>query len=328
MGACRACPICDGRACGSTIPGPGAKGSGTVAVRNFDAWQNIFLNLDTIAPAGKVDTRYSLFGKEFAYPVFAAPIGAVGNHFGKELAEEEYDKCLVGGCAEAGIAAFTGDGLDDRYFAAGCEAMRECGFGIPTVKPWNRELVFRKIDIAREAGATVLCMDIDASGLPFLKNTVPPSGSKTVEELKEIIDYAGMPFVLKGIMTPGGAQKAREAGASGIIVSNHGGRVLDGCPATAWVLQEISRVVDGSMTVLVDGGIRSGLDVFKALALGADAVLIGRPFVTSIYGGGKAGIAAFVDQLGRELRDAMEMTGPRCLQEISRENIWSSVSST
>ena len=104
-------------------------------------------------------------------------------------------------------------------------------------------------------------MDIDAAGLPFLKGLTPPAGSKTVAELREIIDYAGVPFILKGIMTVRGAEKALEAGAAGIVVSNHGGRVLDGVPATAQVLPEIARAVKGRLTVLVDGGIRTGVDV-------------------------------------------------------------------
>lgn len=323
MGPCHACPVCNGRACGAAIPGPGAKGSGTVAVRNYDAWQQIYLNLDTIVPEKPVDTRFSLFGHGFAYPIFAAPVGAVGNHFGSELTEEAYDNALVAGCHQAGIAAFTGDGLADAYFEAGCNAIRDYGFGIPTVKPWNRELVFRKIDYAREMGAKVLCMDVDASGLPFLKNTNPPSGSKSVAELREIVEYAGVPFLLKGIMTPTGAKKALDAGAAGIVVSNHGGRVLDQTPATAWVLPAIAEAVGKDMTILVDGGIRTGLDVFKALALGADGVLIGRPFITSVYGGGEAGVQAYVDLLGAQLRDAMQMCGPRTLAEISREHIWS-----
>lgn len=322
MGPCYVCPVCDGKACGNTIPGPGAKGSGKVANRNYEAWQQILLNLDTICQEREVDTSFTLFGRKYAYPVFAAPIGAVESHFGKELTEEIYVDRLVKGCSDGGIAAFTGDGLAERYFQAGCDAIAKYGVGIPTVKPWNRELVFKKIDLAKESGAKVLCMDIDASGLPFLRNTNPPSGSKSVEELRQIIEYAGMPFILKGIMTPAGARKAQEAGAAGIIVSNHGGRVLDQTPATANVLPAIAKAVDGSMTVLVDGGIRTGLDVFKALALGADAVLIGRPFVVSAYGGGGKGVKAYADKLGAELRDTMQMCGPRTLAEISMDNLW------
>lgn len=322
MENCRACPVCNGRGCGSAIPGPGAKGSGKVFARNYDAWQEIYLNMDTIAPGGTVDTQFDFFGQSIAYPIFAAPIGAVGNHYGKALTETDYDRMLVQGCREAGIAAFTGDGLNDLFFTAGCEAMAAEGFAVPTVKPWNRELVLKKIDFAKAHGAKVLCMDVDAAGLPFLKNTNPPSGSKTVEELKEIMEYAGVPFLLKGIMTPRGAEKAMEAGAAGIIVSNHGGRVLDGTPATAWVLPQIADTVAGKMKIWVDGGIRTGQDIFKALALGADGVLIGRPFVTAVYGGGPEGIGVLTQQLGRELRDAMEMCGARRLQDISRDMLW------
>ena len=107
---------------------------------------------------------------------------------------------------------------------------------------------------------------------------------------------AGKPFILKGIMTVKGAEKALEAGAAGIIVSNHGGRVLDQCPATAEVLPAIVDAVGGKMKIFVDGGIRSGMDVFKALALGADAVLIARPFVTAVYGGGSGGRAGLCGQ--------------------------------
>ena len=102
-----------------------------------------------------------------------------------------------------------------------------------------------------------------------------------MEQLQEIAKSAGVPFILKGIMTVSGAEKAVEAGAAGIVVSNHGGRVLDDCPATAEVLADIVAAVDGRAKILVDGGIRTGNDVFKALALGADGVLIARPFVTA-----------------------------------------------
>lgn len=321
---CKACPVCDGSGCKNTIPGPGAKGSGSVFHRNYQAWQDILINMDTIVPMEPIDTSFTLFGHTFSIPVFAAPIGAVHNHYGNELTEEVYDNALVKGCRDAGIAAFTGDGLADSFFIAGCEAMAHAGFAIPTVKPWSRDLVFQKIDYAKARGAKIMAMDVDAAGLPFLKNMVPPSGSKSVQELREIIEYAGVPFILKGIMTPNGARKALEAGASAIIVSNHGGRVLDQTPATATVLPSIAEAVGREMTVLVDGGIRTGIDVFKALALGADAVLIGRPFVTSVYGAGSDGVGVYVQKLTSELRDTMEMCGVHRLSEIDASCIWHS----
>ena len=181
--------------------------------------------------------------------------------------------------------------------------------------------MFRKIDQAKEHGAQLLCMDIDASGLPFLKNMTPPSGTKSVAELKEIMDYAGIPFLLKGIMTVRGAEKAREAGAAGIIVSNHGGRVLDQVPATAKVLPAIAKAVGDSMTILVDGGIRTGLDVFKALALGR-MQSHWPPLVTAVYGGGAEGVGVYAEKLATELRDTMEMCGVHRLSEINGDCIW------
>lgn len=108
---CKACPVCNGSGCKNTIPGPGSKGLGTVFPRNYAAWQEIALNMDTICPMEPVDTELTLFGHSFSLPVFAAPIGAVRNHYGDKLTEAEYDAALVRGCREAGIAAFLGDGL-------------------------------------------------------------------------------------------------------------------------------------------------------------------------------------------------------------------------
>ena len=195
------------------------------------------------------------------------------------------------------------------------------GCGVPTVKPWDKDTIFAKLTQARKADPVAVAMDIDAAGLPFLKNHMPPAGSKTVEELRQIIDYAKKPFIIKGVMTVRGALKALEAGASGIVVSNHGGRVLDQCPATAEVLPAIVEAVAGRMKIFVDGGIRTGLDVFKALALGADGVLIGRPFVTMVYGGGAEGVRVYADKLQSELQDAMQMCGVHTLKEITRDQI-------
>ena len=107
---------------------------------------------------------------------------------------------------------------------------------------------------------------------------------------------AKVPFIAKGIMTARGAIKAVEAGVDAIVVSNHGGRVLDQCPATAEVLPAIVEAVQGKVKIFVDGGIRSGVDVFKALALGADGVLICRPFVTAVYGGGMEGVKTYIEK--------------------------------
>ena len=318
---CKACPECNGRACRNQIPGPGAKGAGDTAIRNYDKWKEIRLNMDTIVSNRPVDTSISLFGKEFKYPFFAGPVGAVNLHYGDSLDDVAYNDILVSACADAGIAAFTGDGTNPGVMEAATDAIKNAkGRGIPTVKPWNIDTIRNKMELVRNSGAFAVAMDIDAAGLPFLKNMTPPAGSKSVEELSEIVQAANAPFNVKGIMTVKGALKAKEAGASAIVVSNHGGRVLDQCPATAEVLEEIVKAVDGSMKIFVDGGIRSG-DVLKAIALGADAVIIARPFVTAVYGGEHEGVLAYIDKIGSELKDAMAMCGAASISEITRDCI-------
>lgn len=320
---CKSCPVCNGQACKNTIPGPGAKGIGTGFIRNYQKWQELCVNMDTICENLPVDTSIEIFGRKFDLPVFAAPVGAMQMHYGDKYDDLTYNDILVSGCAAAGIAAFTGDGMNAAVMEGAVKAISNAkGCGIPTVKPWNMELVREKMELVKTGDPLAVAMDIDAAGLPFLKNMQPPAGSKTVEELKQIAAWAEKPFILKGIMTVAGAKKALEAGASGIVVSNHGGRVLDQCPSTAEVLPAIVDAVGDKMTILVDGGIRSGMDVFKALALGADAVLIGRPFVNMVYGGGAEGVQVYVDQLKAELADTMAMCGAHTLADINRSMIY------
>ena len=108
---CKACPVCNGKACGNQVPGPGAKAPGNGFVRNFDAWQKICVNMDTICPNEPVDTAVELFGTMYRYPFFAAPLGAMKMHYGDKYNDREYNSILVNACADSGIAAFTGDGV-------------------------------------------------------------------------------------------------------------------------------------------------------------------------------------------------------------------------
>ena len=321
---CKACPVCNGRACTNHVPGPGAKGVGDTAIRNFDKWQEIRVNMDTIAEGGDPDTSLELFGKKFRFPFFAGPVGAVTMHYSDKYNDQSYNNILVKACAEGGIAAFTGDGLDANVMKVACEAIAACkGMGVPTVKPWNQDTVAEKMEMVKASGSFAVAMDIDAAGLPFLKGMNPPAGSKTVEQLSEIAKMAGKPFIIKGVMTVKGALKAKEAGAAAIVVSNHGGRVLDQCPATAEVLPAIVEALKGSgVKILVDGGIRSGVDVFKALALGADAVIIARPFVSAVYGGAEEGVKLYIDKIGGELADTMSMCGAKTLADITRDMVF------
>lgn len=320
---CKVCPVCNGRACKNQMPGPGAKGAGDTAIRNYEKWQEIRVQMDTICENTPIDTRLEIFGREFCYPFFAGPVGAVKLHYGDRHTDQSYNDILVSACAQAGIAAFTGDGTDPDVMASAASAIeKQEGKAVPTVKPWNLETLEEKMELIRRSGAFAVAMDVDAAGLPFLKNLNPPAGRKTVEELRQAAETCGgVPFIVKGIMTVQGARKAKEAGASAIVVSNHGGRVQDQCMSTAEVLEEIADAVGANMKILVDGGIRSGVDVFKALALGADGVLIARPFVTAVYGGGAQGVVSYVERIGSELADTMSMCGAHSLKEITRDMV-------
>ena len=320
---CKACPVCSGKACGNSMPGPGCKYPGNTAARNFDKWQEICVNMDTLCPNTVPDISFNLFGKTFSAPVFAAPLGSLPMHYGSKHTDQTYNTIMLKAAADYGVTGFTGDGVDPQIMKdAVVDMVKLGGLGIPTIKPWNKEAVFEKLDILNENNIFAAAMDVDGAGLPFLKAMNPNAGSKTMDEMKEIIDYANMPFIIKGIMTPAGARKAVEAGAKAIVVSNHGGRVQGGTPSTCEVLPAIADAVKGRTVIFVDGGIRSGVDVFRALGLGADAVLIGRPVLNCIYGAGEEGFRVFMDKITGELRSTMTMCGAASLAEITRDKLY------
>ncbi|RKD27544.1 FMN-dependent dehydrogenase, includes L-lactate dehydrogenase and type II isopentenyl diphosphate isomerase [Caminicella sporogenes DSM 14501] len=320
--SCRVCQVCDGKACKGEIPGIGGKGTGLGFIRNYEKLREIKINMDTIYSLQEVDTSIKLFGKRFKYPIFAAPIGDVKLNYSDFFTEYEYQKAIVVGCKNAGTIAFTGDGVKDYVFKKPLEVIGENdGWGIPTIKPWKKDEILRKIRLAEEKKVLAVAMDIDAAGLALLGMQGKPVSPKSVDDLKEIIASTKLPFILKGIMTVKGALKAVEAGAYGIVVSNHGGRVLDETLSTIEVLPMISREVKGKLKIFVDGGFRSGLDVFKAIALGADAVLIGRPYSIAAYGGGIEGVEFYTNKIGGELHNTMIMTGAKDLNSIDESMV-------
>ena len=275
---CKVCPECNGLGCGNTMPGPGSKAPGNGANDNWRAWRRWCLNMDTIAPNTPVDTSLELLGRTFSLPVIAAPIGSLRAQFNPEDDIRDYNACCIAAAAQTGIAASFGDGLDARVFPHGCTLSQQYGgIGLPVINPLSMDTIRANLDLANAARPFAVSVVIDSAGLPHLKAASPDAGSKTVAELRELCGYAQMPMILKGIMTVRGAEKAVEAGAAAIVVSNHGGRVLPGSAATADVLPEIADAVGDRVKILVDGGIRSGTDIFRALALGADAVMICRP---------------------------------------------------
>ncbi|MBN2286561.1 MAG: alpha-hydroxy-acid oxidizing protein [Tissierellales bacterium] len=319
---CLVCKECNGLACRGWVPGVGAKGTGESFVRNYEYLKSVKVVMDMIYKPEGQDTSVSFFGRNFKAPIFVAPIGGMDINYGGKISEGEYHRRTLLGAKSAGIAAFTGDGANDDYFNEPLLPLKEVeGWGIPTLKPWAVDKVFEKIKIIEDLNVMAFAMDIDSAGLVHLAKSGKPVYSKTVEDLKAIVDYTQLPFIIKGIMSPQGALKAAESGAYGIVVSNHGGRVLDDSPATTEVLPSIREAVGDSVKIFVDGGIRTGADVFKAIALGADAVLIGRTFVIMAVGGGVEGVQLYAEKLIAELKDTMLMTGCKNISDITRDKV-------
>jgi 4-hydroxymandelate oxidase len=322
-GTCRVCRVCDGRACAGEMPGMGGTGTGSSFIANVEALAAIKLNLRTIHNASEPDIGFELFGYKLSMPIVTAPIAGVRLNMGGTVPEADFVMALIGGSRAAGSVGMTGDGPDPAVYSTGIDVIRtNDGRGTPIIKPRLAEEIVAYIRQAEEADAWAVGVDVDAAGIIGMVRAGQPVGPKTVEAWREIIAATDLPFILKGIMTVEDAEASVEAGAAAIVVSNHGGRVLDHTPGTAEVLPDVAEAVRGDVPVLVDGGVRSGTDVLKMLALGADAVLVGRPLAIAAMGGGAEGVAMVLDQYADELRSAMILTGCGSLAEINESILW------
>ena len=309
-GYCRVCPVCDGRACAGEVPGMGGLGTAASFAANIEALRRHRFVMRLIHEVRQPELAIRLFGQDLALPVLAAPIGGVSFNMGGGVSEQDYCHAVIKGCVSRGTLGCTGDGVPAFIHESGFAAIGEAGGqGIPWIKPWEDSELFEKIAKAQEPGAKIIGMDIDAAGLVTLRKMGRPVGPKTVSQLRQIRAAIKGTFLLKGVMTVADALLALEAGVDGIVVSNHGGRVLDFAPGAAEVLPAIAKAVAGRMTVLADGGVRSGADVLKLLALGAQAVLIGRPIAVAAVGGLQAGVEAYLDAIRLELQQCMVLTG-------------------
>ncbi|HHW55111.1 MAG: alpha-hydroxy-acid oxidizing protein [bacterium] len=318
QGICRVCPVCDGWACAGELPGMGGKGTGAAFINNVSALAQVRLNLSTIHSAAEPDLTYDFFGQRLAFPLLGAPMCGTARNLGGIVTDREFIRAQVDGAVAAGTLAMVGDGADPTLYPEGLEALRvHGGLGVPIIKPREPEEIIKRMQWAEEAGALAVGIDIDGAAFRYMNRMGEPVGPKTLAQLREIIGSTRLPVILKGIMTVKDAVAAVAAGAAGIVVSNHGGRALDHTPGTIEVLPEIVAAVKGRIRVFMDGGIRTGVDVLKALALGAEAALVGRPIVIAAVGGGAEGVKLQLEEFAEDLRTAMILTGCRNLREIS-----------
>lgn len=309
-GYCRVCPVCDGYACSGEVPGMGGVGTGSAFKANLEALAEYNFRMRTVHNIKSPDTSLSLWNETLKMPLMAAPMTGVTYNMGGKMTEEEFISCVVSGALESGTLAFTGDGADPVMYESGLKAINDNGgLGIPIIKPRAQKEVIKRIKMAEQAGAIAVGMDIDGAGLVTMALKGQAVGPKNRDELKELVQSTSLPFVLKGIMCTEDALNALESGVSAIVVSNHGGRVLDGTPGSARVLPEISSLVKGRMLVFADGGVRFGGDILKFLALGADAVLTGRPLITGAFGSGRDGVSTILNKMHNELVQSMLLTG-------------------
>jgi 4-hydroxymandelate oxidase len=315
------CPECDGVACAGEVPGMGGIGSGNSFKNNYRALQRVQLKMRTAHAVNKPDTSIDLFGHKIAFPAVGAPTGGTTYNMGGKVTEDGYIEAVIGGCAAAGTVGSVADGIGDpvEVYERRLQKLKELGFkAIAGVKPRTQEEIIARMQKAEVAGAIAISMDIDSAGraaraLPG--QTVEP---KDVKKLRDLVKATKLPFIVKGIMTVEEALKAVDAGAAAIVVSNHGGRVLDHTPGTAEVLPVIVDKVKGKALVFVDGTVKYGHDVLKYVALGANAVMVGRHIVRAAHGGGRDGVALVMKRMHQELVDAMVLTGCANVKSISR----------
>lgn len=322
-GKCRVCPVCNGRVCAGEVPGMGGTGTGEAFTENLRALASLKLNMRTIHDVLQPNTMVEMFGQQFKTPIMGAPITGAVINAGEALSELDMVSALVEGSYLAGSIGWIGDPANPSMYEDGLESIRRAGTGIAIIKPRvDIQEMIELFKLAEKAGAIALGTDLDGAGLITMALKGQPVGPKTKEQLIELIQSTALPFIVKGIMTADEAIKCVEVGAKAIVVSNHGGRVLDYTPGAADVLPEIAKAVKGKITILVDGGVRSGADVLKLLALGADGVLLGRPLIIGAYGGGTEGVRTIIDKYTSELKAAMILTGCKSIQDITPEVLW------
>jgi 4-hydroxymandelate oxidase len=307
---------------------------------SVDAWRRYRFVPRVLRDLRSIDVSGAFLGRSSTLPVAVAPMAA------QALAHPGAESELLAGAAAAGIPyclSTTSSQSLEVVAAAGPDAERWFQLYVVGDMAYSRSLVERAE--AAGYGALVLTVDLPVLGrrerdhrsgfeLPALPHLDAAGSARDVRygnledqraqgltwaSLPEIRSWTSMPLVVKGILSPDDARLAVETGVDAIVVSNHGGRQLDRAIATADALPAVVEAVAGACEVWVDGGIRRGLDVVTALALGATGVLVGRPLYWALAVGGRAGVEGAIAMLRRELELALPLLGCVSLAEVRRE---------
>ncbi len=323
-GICAVYPVCDGasdRICqrenyGKAI-GLGGAGLGGSFRANVESLARIRLHTRVVGADFVPDTSFDFFGLKLSMPILGASTSGM-SAYNNAVTEEDFCRATLVGCRQAGTLSFRGDTYfydEENHFALTAIA-EEGGRGIPIFKPRDQRVLLKLLERAAALGVPALGVDLDGHGSTNFARAGKAVFRKTPAEIRELASCTGLPFIAKGIMHPDDAEACADAGAAAVVVSNHGGRVLDSTPGTAEILPRVVERVGHRVMVLADGGVRNGYDALKLLGLGARAVLIGRDLIRAGIGGGAEGVRLQMDQYARVFRQAMRMTGCAALADI------------
>ncbi|MEA2070826.1 MAG: alpha-hydroxy-acid oxidizing protein [Asgard group archaeon] len=303
----------------------GGAGSGAGHINNLLALRKIKLKMKVIGSSFEPETKTMFFGNELSMPIMAASVAGI-SYFGGEkvISEKDFCRATVLGCKEAGTISFRGDNYTYSTNNLPCQAaIKEAdGFGVKIFKPRSQENLRYFISKYKEINPVAIGIDVDGFGDYEMNRHEKPVYRKNVEEIKELVASTKKPFIIKGVMTVEDAEAAVDGGAAAIVVSNHGGRMLDHTPGTAEVLPDIVKAVKGKIKILVDGGVRNGYDAIKMLALGAEGVLVGREIIKAAVGGGIEGVRLQMNYMHDTLQRAMKLTNCRTLKDIKPNIIY------
>ena len=261
-------------------------------------------------------TEFRLFGEMFATPIMTAALSGLDGICQDAMAE------MAKGASAAGAVAWAGIGSEKEL-----RDMTETGAKvIKIIKPYaDHGLIFEKLKQAEKYGAFAVGMDTDFVFGGKKKRGYAmdhPVGPKTLDDLRSFIGSTKLPFVLKGILSEQDAQKALDAGAAGVVVSHHGGSVLDYAVPPLMALPRIAKLIGGKIPIFADCSIGSGADAFKALALGASAVSVGRAVMAGLAADGAEGVCKVIEGMNEDLRSFMNLTGSSDVTHIDPSVLW------
>lgn len=337
---CWVCKACDGENCASSVPGMGAVGTMDSFRDNSRALAEIKIvpaylrsqskaNAESMHSASNPDTGPTTIATNFfetaiSAPIMIAPMTGAQTNLKGALTEFELAKVLLESSLAMESIAWLGDGASPEKYKIILKAIHEAGApAVLICKPRaDDDALLERFEAARVEGVLAVGMDIDAIQFRTMRLRTQATVARSTDQMSRLRSkISGQKFILKGIMHPDDARAALDIGVDAIVISNHGGRVLDHMPGTARVAHSILNAIEGRIPVFIDGGVRSGGDVFKFLALGCHAVLFGRPALIAAVGAGGRAVRYLLRTYAEELKGAMQLCGHRDLESISASSI-------